>query len=227
MSETIQTHNKVKIGDCIEISFTGFVDGKPFDSNVAEDLKKINPQTTPERTILFVGKRMVVPGLDDSFVGKDFNKNYSVNVPYSQGFGPRRTALVKTIPLKVFAGQKVYPTPGAAFVFDNQLARVIAVSGARVITDFNNPLSGKDLEYRYKITNLVTDLKEKTEAACKLLFRFVPEIAVSGKEVTLKGPAILQKIIEQSQKSFKELIGVEVLFQEVELPKEKEQTKTQ
>jgi hypothetical protein len=116
-----------------------------------------------------------------------------------------------------------------AFVFDNQLARVIAVSGARVITDFNNPLSGKDLEYHYTVTQLVTDLKEKTEATCKLLFRFVPEIAVSGNEVTLKGPAILKKIIEQSQKNFKELIGVEVLFQEVELPKEnkKEQTKTQ
>lgn len=210
----------VKAGDCIEISFTGFVDGKPFDSNIAEDLKKINGRATPERTILFVGRRMVVPGLDDSFVGKKLNTKYAIKVPYSQGFGQRKTSLVKTIPLKVFAGQKVYPTPGAAFVFDNQLARVIAVSGARVITDFNNPLAGKDLEYHYTISNLVTDLKERTETVCKLLFRFVPEIAVSGKEVTIKGPAILKKIIEQSQKSFKELVGTEVLFQEVELPKE-------
>ncbi len=223
MSESKIESGLIKNGDCIEISFTGFVDGKPFDSNIAEDLKKINSQTKPEKTILFVGKRMVVPGLDDSFIGKSLNKKYSIKIPCSQGFGPRRTSLVKTIPLKVFAGQKVYPTPGAAFVFDNQLARVIAVSGARVITDFNNPLAGKDLEYHYTITNLVTDLKERTETACKLLFRFVPETAVSGNEVTIKGPAILGKIIEQSQKTFKELIGTEILFQEAEIPKEEAQ----
>ncbi len=227
MSELKNELIKVSLGDCIEISFTGFVDGKPFDSNIAEDLKKINPQTKPEKTILFVGKRMVVPGLDDSFIGKSLNQKYSIKIPYSQGFGSRKTSLVKTIPLKVFVGQKVYPTPGAAFVFDNQLARVIAVSGARVITDFNNPLAGKDLEYQYTITNFVTDLKEKTETTCKLLFRFVPEIAVSGNEVTIKGPAILGKIIEQSQKTFKDIIGTEVLFQEIEIPKEEEKTPQQ
>ncbi len=220
MNETTQMHETIQLGDCIEIKFTGFADGKPFDSNVAEDLKKVNEKAEPERTILFVGKRMVVPGLDNSFIGKKLHTEYKIKLNSSDGFGARRKELVKTIPLKIFIQQKVMPQPGAAFILDNQLARIIAVSGARVITDFNNPLSGKDLEYRYTILNKVVDIKDKTEAACKLLLRFVPEMAVSGTEVTLKGPKVLKIFIERNQDNFKQLIGVPIMFQEVEVPKQ-------
>lgn len=223
MDETTQTHETIQLGDCIEIQFTGFVDGKPFDSNVAEDLKKVNEKAEPERTILFVGKRMVVPGLDNSFIGKKLHTQYNIKLSASEGFGNRRTELVKTIPLKVFIQQRVQPVPGAAFILDNQLARVIAVSGARVITDFNNPLSGKELDYTYTILNKVTDTKDRAETACKLLLRFVPELAVSGTEVTLKGPKVLKPFIEKNQDNFKQLIGVPVMFQEVEVPKEQPQ----
>ena len=223
MSESIKTQETIQLGDCIEIKFTGYVDGKPFDSNVAEDLKKVNEKAEPERTIIFVGKRMVVPGLDKSFVGKKLNSEYRIKVSHSEGFGQRRKELVKTIPLKVFIEQRVQPKPGAAFILDNQLARIIAVSGARVITDFNNPLSGKDLEYRCTILNRVTDLKDRAETACKLLLRFVPELAVSGTEVTLKGPKVLKVFIEKNQDNFKQLIGVPVMFQEVEVPKQEVQ----
>ena len=223
MNEEAQTQETIQSGDCIEIKFTGFSDGKPFDSNVAEDLKKINEKAETERTIIFVGKRMVVPGLDNSFVGKKLKTEYKIKVSPSEGFGLRRNELVKTIPLKVFMQQRVQPIPGSAFILDNQLARIIAVSGARVITDFNNPLSGKELDYKYTILHKVTDLKDRTESACKLLLRFVPELAVSGTEVTLKGPSVLKMFIEKNQDKFKQLIGVPIMFQEVEISKEQNQ----
>lgn len=223
MDENSAKQETIQLGDCIEIKFTGFCDGKPFDSNIAEDLKKVNEKAEPERTILYVGKRMVVPGLDNSFIGKHVNMEYKIKISPSEGFGKRRQELVKTIPLKVFHQQRVQPVPGAAFILDNQLARIIAVSGARVITDFNNPLSGKELEYQYTILRKVEDLKDRAEAACKLLLRFVPELAVSGTEVTLKGPKVLKVFIDKNQDNFKQLIGVPVLFQEVEIPKEQVQ----
>ena len=37
-----------KKGDFVEIEFTGFTEGKPFDSNIAEDLKKISPEAKAE-----------------------------------------------------------------------------------------------------------------------------------------------------------------------------------
>lgn len=211
----------VKKGDFVELKFTGFVDGKVFDSNT-EDIKQIDDKATPEneRTIVIIGQRMVVLGLDNFLAGKEIGKHYEVTLSPKDAFGLRKTELVRIIPLKVFHQQRLNPRPGMSFVFDNQLAKVITISGARVITDFNNPLSGKDITYKFKISRIVDDLKEKAEAVCKLVFRYVPEISVENQEVTINGPKILENFIKQTQDKFKEFLGKEVAFKEVETKKE-------
>ncbi len=214
----------VKKGDFVELKFTGLVDGKVFDSNT-EDVKEVHKDAKPEKTIVIIGERMVVKGFDNFLEGKEINKQYEVNLSPKDAFGSRRTELVRIIPLKVFHAQRLNPSPGMSFVFDNQLAKVITISGARVITDFNNPLSGKDITYKFNISRIVTDLKEKAETVCKLLFRFVPEISVSNDQVTIKGPKILESFIKQSQDKFKELLGKEVLFEEVKQEKIEQEQK--
>ena len=205
-------------GDFIEIKFTGYVEGKPFDSNITEDLKHLNEKATPEKTIVIIGEQMVVRGLDKAFENKELNKEYRIKLTPQEGFGQRRREFVKTIPLKVFSQQRVHPRPGVTLLLDNQLARIITVSGARVITDFNNPLAGKELEYKFTIMRIVTDKKEKAEAACKLIFQFVPEIEITENTITIKGPEILEQFINHNQAKFKELLGTEVLFQEAKTP---------
>lgn len=209
----------VKKGDFVELKFTGFVDGKVFDSNIPADLKQINEKAEPEKTLVIVGQRMVVKGFDNFLEGKEVNKHYEVTMPPKDAFGSRRTELVRIIPLKVFHEQRLNPRPGMSFVFDNQLAKVITISGARVITDFNNPLSGKDITYKFTISRVVNDLKERAETVCKLVFRYVPEIVVENDNVTIKGPKILESFIKQAQDKFKEFLGKEVLFEEVEMKK--------
>lgn len=218
MAETI------KQGEFIEIKFTGFADGKPFDSNIPEDLKNLNPKAEPEKTIVIVGKEMVVRGLDKEFVGKEFNKEYRVSFSHKEGFGPRYKELIRTIPLKIFIGQRINPRPGASFVLDNQLAKVIAVSGARVITDFNNPLAGKSLDYKFTAVRLVEDLKEKAETVCKLVFRFIPKIEIENNIVTIHGPKVLEALIKHSEPEFKSLLNAQIAFKESspEKPREKE-----
>ncbi len=208
MAETI------KQGEFIEIKFTGFADGKPFDSNILEDLKNLNPKSEPEKTIIIVGKEMVVRGLDKEFVGKEFNKEYRVSFSHKEGFGPRYKELIRTIPLKIFTGQRINPRPGASFVLDNQLAKVIAVSGARVITDFNNPLAGKDLEYKFTAIRSVEDLKEKAETVCKLIFRFIPKIEIDKDVVIIHGPKVLENLMKHSESEFKFLLNARVSFKE-------------
>lgn len=214
--------NAVKNGDFVELKYTGLVDGKVFDSNIEEDLKKLNDSAKPDKTIIIVGQSMVVHGLDKFLAGKELGKEYSVTLAPKDAFGSRRKEFVKTIPLKVFHSQKIEPRAGATFIFDNQLAKIIAVSGARVITDFNNPLAGKDVTYKFTIARLVQDLKEKTEAVCKLALRYVPEIEVENNSVTVKGPAILENYIKMVQPKFKEFLGHEVAFKVVEDKKEEQ-----
>jgi FKBP-type peptidyl-prolyl cis-trans isomerase 2 len=136
--------------DFVEIKYTGYSNGNIFDSNVEENIKKINPKESAKETIVIVGQGMLVPGLDNALEGKEIGKDYEVEVKSKDGFGDRKANLLKTIPLKVFLEKKMMPQPGMVFAMDDKLAKIVTVSGARVITDFNNPLAGKDLKYEFK-----------------------------------------------------------------------------
>ena len=109
------SNQKTKIKDFVEIKFTGYIDGKVFDSNIDEDLKKVSPDSKPDKTIICIGEQMVVPGLDKALEGKEINKEYEINIPYTEGFGKKHRELIKTIPLKIFTAQKINPYPGASF----------------------------------------------------------------------------------------------------------------
>jgi FKBP-type peptidyl-prolyl cis-trans isomerase 2 len=202
----------IKKNDFIELKFTGYSNGVAFDSNIEEDLKKINPEAKPAETIVIVGQGMVVPGLDNAFEGKEIGKDYEIDVPAKGGFGLRDRNLVKIIPLKVFTEKNISPRPGMVFALDNTIAKVIVVSGARVTTDFNNPLAGKDLKYRFRIVRKITDEKEK----CKFLFentlKSIPEFEV-GEKVIIRGSKDLEIFVREFSDKFKELIGKEMSFE--------------
>ncbi len=217
---------KTKKGDFVEIEFTGYYDGKVFDSNIAEDLKQLDPKAAPEKNIIVIGEKMVVPGLDKALEDKELNQEYKISLTYKEGFGERKRDLVKTIPLKVFTSQKINPRPGVSLLLDNHLAKVITVSGARVITDFNNPLAGKDIEYKFKIIRIVTDLKEKSEAFFQATLRHVPELEVEGDKVLIKGPKPFEGLVNAFKEQFKKLVGAELGFKEVEEKKETQENST-
>tara|TARA_Y100000034_G_scaffold136172_1_gene211257 strand:+ start:2099 stop:2761 length:663 start_codon:yes stop_codon:yes gene_type:complete len=212
---------KTKNKDFIEINFTGYVDGKVFDSNIPEDLTELSKEAKPEKTVVCIGEKMVVPGLDKALEDKELNKEYKINLPYIDGFGKRHRELVKTIPLSVFTKQKINPYPGASLLLDNQLARIITVSGARVMTDFNNPLAGKDLEYKFKILRFITENKEKAEALFKFHLKHIPKFEISDSKITIKGPKILEGIINMYKQKFKDLLGLDLEFKEEELKEQK------
>ena len=209
-----------KRNDFVELKFTGYANGNIFDSNVEEDLKKLNPNEKPKETIVVIGQGMVVEGLDKAIEGKEIGKEYEVKISAKEGFGERRRELVKTIPLKVFIEQKINPYPGLVLAMDQAIARIVAVSGARVVTDFNNPLAGKDLAYKFKIVRKVTDDNEKAKTLLLFMFKFVPEFEV-GENVIVKGPKILEHYANAFNPKFKELMGKELKLEIVENKKEK------
>jgi FKBP-type peptidyl-prolyl cis-trans isomerase SlyD len=208
--------------DFVELSYTGYSQGNVFDSNVAEDLKKIDPKAEPKKTIVVIGEKMVVPGLDKALEGKEVGKEYEVSMKAKEGFGERDRNLLKTIPLKIFTEKNIAPRAGMAFAMDNMLARVVTVSGARVVTDFNNPLSGKDLNYKFKIVRILNDEKEKTSFLFEQILRFTPEFDISEKNITIKGEKTLEIFVNAFKDKVKELLNKELKFEE-----KKEEKKTE
>jgi FKBP-type peptidyl-prolyl cis-trans isomerase 2 len=208
--------------DFVELKYTGYANEKIFDSNIENDLKQIDAKAKPKEFILIIGEGLVVPGLDRALEGKEIGKEYEISVSAKDGFGERKRELVKTIPLKVFSEQKINPYPGLVLSMDNALARIITISGARVMTDFNHPLAGKDLKYKLTIAKKVTDEKEKARTALELVFRFVPEFEIKGEKVIVKGPKGIKAFVESASAKFKELEGKELGFEEIAVKKENE-----
>jgi FKBP-type peptidyl-prolyl cis-trans isomerase 2 len=203
-----------KKNDFVEIKYTGVSQGNVFDSNIEEDLKKMNTREKPRKTIVMIGQGMLVKGFDDALEGKEVGKEYEIKVGVKDGFGDRKRELVKTIPLKIFTEKKIAPYPGLVLAMDDMLAKVLTVSGARVITDFNNPLAGKELNYKFKIERKVEDEKEKAETLFEYLMRFVPPEIEIKDSVLVKGPKELGFFINAIKEKFEKLMGKALTFEE-------------
>lgn len=209
-----------KKGEFVELNYTGYVNENVFDSNIAEDLKKIKPDAKPDKTVIAIGEGMIVKGLDNALEGKELGKEYSITLKPNEGFGERRKELVKTIPLKTFTERNVMPRAGMMLALDDSVVKIAAVSGARVIVDFNNPLAGKEIKYKFVIKSKVEDVKEKSEALLKALFKFVPEFEIKGDKIIIKGPAILEHFVKHYKEKFKQLLDKELIFEEKKSEKE-------
>ena len=209
--------------DFVEIQFIGIADGKVFDTNIEPELHKINPKAKAEKIVVAIGEGMLVPGFDKALEGKEIGKDYEITIGTKDAFGERKKELVKTIPLKVFREQNLDPKPGMIFSLDYSLARVITVSGARVVTDFNNPLAGRDITYKFKIIRQVTDEKGKSEALFLFYFKTIPEYEIKD-QVIVKGIKQLEVLINVYKEKFKEILGKELSF---ELKEKKDEKKNE
>jgi FKBP-type peptidyl-prolyl cis-trans isomerase 2 len=208
-----------KAKDFVEISYTGYSQGTMFDSNREADIKAINSKAKAKKNVIVIGEGMVVPGLDKALEGKEVGKEFEVTLSPKEGFGERNRNLMKTIPLKVFTDQRINPYPGAVLDMDGAIAKIISVSGARVMTDFNNPLAGKELVYKCTIVKIVTDDKEKATALFENMFRFVPEFDVNATTLTIKGPKPLEQFANAFKDKIKALLNKDLAFEEKKIEK--------
>ncbi len=202
--------------DFIEIEFTGRIkDGEVFDSNVKKDLEKLNPKANPKPLIFCLGEGMFLKGIDDFLIGKEPGK-YQIELPPEKAFGPRIPKFVQMIPMKIFKSQNLNPQPGAVFNFDGRIAKVLTVSGGRVMVDFNNPLAGKDVVYDINVIKKVEDLNEKIKALISFLFRKEFNFSVKDKKVIIEVEKEMSKFVEMFKDKFKDILGLDLEIKEIE-----------
>lgn len=218
---------KLQEKDFIEIEFNGKIKGgEIFDSNIKENLKKINPNlddnlaSKQARPFVFcLGEGMFLKGIDDFLIGKSAG-NYNIELSPEKAFGNRNSNLVQLMPMKVFVEHKLNPVPGAVLNFDDRFAKVLAVSGGRVIVDFNSPLAGKSVIYEIKVLRKVTDMNEKAKALIEFLFKREMEFNIEGKKIMIKAEKQLTDIVKMFKDKFKEILGLELEVLEAEKNKE-------
>lgn len=202
--------------DFIEVEFTGRVkDGEIFDSNVSEELKKLNPQAEAKPFILSLGNGMFLEGIENFLIGKELG-NYKVELKPENAFGFRNPNLIQKMPIKVFLEHKINPVPGAVFSFDNKIGKVLAVSSGRVMMDFNNPLAGKDVVYNISVLRKVENLDEKIKSLIEFLFKSNFNYKLEDKKIILKVDKGFKTFAELFKDKFKELLSLDLEVEEIE-----------
>lgn len=189
---------KVKKGDFIELDFVGRVKetNTIFDLTSEKEAKNnniYNPKQTYKPVVVCIGENEIIKGLDEELTGKEEKKQYTIEIPQEKAFGKKSLKLIKLIPSRAFKQQKIAPFPGLQINIDGIIGIVRAVSGGRIIVDFNHPLAGKNLIYTLTINKIVSDDKEKIKAILRTEAKI--EIKNSEAKITLDIPEKLQEIL--------------------------------
>jgi len=220
---------KLQKNDFIEIEFTAKLKDSnlPFDSNIPEELKKINPNYSPEQAKPFtfsLGQDMFLKGIDDFLIDKqieNFPAEFEIELSPENAFGKRNSKAVQLMPIKVFHQHNLNPIPGVPFNFDGRMGKVLSVSGGRVIVDFNSPLAGKDVIYKIKILEKIDNQNEKIKSFLEFLFkRDNIKFKIENKKLILELESQLKQFSEMFKDKFKEIFDLDLEVKEIQEKKE-------
>jgi len=202
--------------DFIEIEFTGKTkDGEIFDSNISEDLKKTQFNIEAKPFVYSLGEGMFLEGVDNFLIGKEMGK-YKIELTPENAFGKRDPKFIQMVPIKVFHEQKMNPIPGHVFNFDGRIGKIITVSGGRVLIDFNNPLSGKDIVYDLNVLRKIEKIEEKIKALNEFIFRKDFNFKIEGKKLILEVEKGFKQFAELFKERYKDLFDLELEVNEKE-----------
>lgn len=216
---------KTKKNDFVEIEFVGKANGEIFDTTIKEEAEKINLKAEVKPIVVCIGQEMLVKGFDKELENKELRKKYLIKLSPEDAFGIRNKELIKIMPLRIFKEKEISPYPGAVLNLDGMLARIVTVSGGRVLTDFNNPLAGKEIEYEFTIKRKITEEKEKINALQDFFFRKTFSFKLEEKKIIFDKEA--EAFVMIFKEKFKEILGKEVEVEKEDKKREKKEEKKQ
>ena len=136
-----------KIGDSVKVHYTGkFEDGIVFDTS-----------RDKEPFEFIIGENMVIPGFEKGIIGMNVGEKKTINVPFSEGYGPVREEAIIEVPRKDFSSDalkvgsylQVSNDMGESFV-----VKVLELNDEYVKLDANHPLAGKNLIFEVELLEI-------------------------------------------------------------------------
>ncbi|MDN5328040.1 MAG: hypothetical protein PWP03_678 [Candidatus Woesearchaeota archaeon] len=177
---------KAKKEDFVEIVYTGYLlDGTIFDTNDEAVAKAQGLDSSNLKPLRFKqGSGFVVKGLDEAIVDKEVDKEYEVELEPEQAFGKRSKDLIRLIPLTKFYENQLNPVVGLQVEINGQLGVVKSVTGGRVLVDFNHPLAGRKVKYKFKIQKIFDKLEDKLNVVFEMILN------QTAKNITVKDDVV-------------------------------------
>jgi FKBP-type peptidyl-prolyl cis-trans isomerase 2 len=214
----------------ISVNFVGkeMLNGEVFDTT-KEDVAKEHDIYDPKRQFkaltIIPGEKEMLPKVEKELETMKEGEEKTVKLSPKDGFGERNSDLVRILPAKVFAEQKIAPVPGLVINVGNAMGKVQSVSGGRVRVDFNHLLAGRDLEYTVKVEKEYKTKKEFAEQLYDKYYSIIPETKKEIKEENLyiTVPEQFSQNLKEVNKSVTDLgkaFGIKVSFKEEKTKKE-------
>ena len=178
----------IKEKDFVELEYTAKIkDGNTVFDTTDEKLAKENKIYCKKQENKYdskmpygpvkicIGTGSILKGLEDSLVGKEPGKSYTIELSAENAFGKKNAKMLKIVNTNVFRKSNIDPMPGLQVNIDGIPGTIKSVTGGRTIVDFNHPLSGKEIVYDVKINRIITDEKEKINAFVSFQFNLKPD----------------------------------------------------
>lgn len=125
------------------------------DNGIYDPNKKYAPE------VIILGKKMVLEALESEIMKAEVGKEYDVFLDPSKAYGERNPTLLKIHSYRDFEKNKITPEVGKFVTINGMTGKVVSISPGRILVDYNNPLAGKKLHYKFVVKEIVEGLENK------------------------------------------------------------------
>jgi FKBP-type peptidyl-prolyl cis-trans isomerase 2 len=172
-------------GSIVYVEYDAYADGKIFDTtheDVAKENDIYNEKQKYKPIPVIVGSGRLVKGFDNALLEANIGEEKEVEFGDDQGFGKRDPKLVETFSIREFRRERIEPQQGMEISIRNRRGTVVTATAGRVIVDFNDPLAGKRLRYKFMITEKLEELERKAQAIIELYYPSYEGFKISQQE---------------------------------------------
>ncbi len=199
---TDEEAQKIQRGDIIHLDYDLWIadDNLLFDTThkeLADEHEITDENMRYEPRALIVDEGKAVSGLYKSLLNAEVGKEYEIEVSPEDGLGNRDPKLVEWHMMNEIRRQKLEPVVGKDITIKDKSGRertgvVIMVSPRRVRVDYNNPLAGKTLKYKYKVVDRASAAEDKVLTILEMDFGRKDdfEIKAEKEDVEIKLPDV-------------------------------------
>jgi len=159
----------------IRLDFKAYLaeSGRLYDTTNEADAKEAdiyNDKYTYTPMAYIVGSGKFFPALDEAISKAEVGVETEALIPSEDAVGERDPKLIEIYPIREFNRQEINPYPGLKVTLGNRTGHVMSVGAGRVKVDFNNPLAGFDLLFKFTVTEVIEDPTEKAKAVVEINF---------------------------------------------------------
>ncbi|MEM1541919.1 MAG: FKBP-type peptidyl-prolyl cis-trans isomerase [Ignisphaera sp.] len=182
---------------------------------VAKKEGKHEPDKIYEPLLIIVGENRIIQGLEEHVENvAEADNEYELEIPPEKAYGIRDPSKVKIMNINVMLKRNIVPEVGKTVEIDGQIGIVKAITGGRVMVDFNHPLASKTLLCKYKVVKIIQDEAEKVRWLLHRRYKRIPldrfDIKIEPEKMTIYIELPREIYLDRELQLVKALIAEEV-----------------